>query len=632
MTYNFSMLESINIKIGGKAGEGVKITGQVLAKVFSRSGYSTFSYQEYPSLIRGGHNTFQIHLSSNETYSQVKMIDILLAFDKNTIDLHQDELKDNSIILYDNEKVELFQTDKGHYVGIPIFKIAQEVAGNPLMGNNVFLGALLALIGLPLDHLNKIIKETFKNKGEQIVKSNHECARTGYDHILKDHKDKIVDFAKPHNSSEKMVITGNEAVALGAISAGMKFFTAYPMTPATSILHYLAKEAERYGIVVKQPEDEISAINQVIGASFAGVRAMTATSGGGFCLMTEGFGFAGVSETPIVVIVSQRPGPATGMPTWSGQGDLQFMIHTAQDEFPRLILAPGDAIECFELTKVAFEMAEKYQIPTIILLDKNISESYYSNNPFASRTANKRYSFVGKQEQNYLRYKITENGISPRPFLGEKGFHHLVNSYEHDEYGFATEESKQRINMVDKRARKFEALKTEIPQQEIYGQKETEFSLISWGSNKAVIREALKSLPNVNYLHLSWVWPLPEKQIKDFAKKAKKLIVIECNSEGQLSNLIHERTGIETEKFLKYDGRPFYPEEIIEYLEALSPKCRTQNFRSGLPAGEAGFSTCSSRPKLKSTEAKSSLPPHSLSSPIKSDFSRRRIKNFKSIN
>ncbi len=567
MTYNFAMLESINIKIGGKAGEGVKITGQLLTKVLSRLGFSTFSYQEYPSLIRGGHNTFQIHTSTSKAYSQIKMIDILLAFDKNTIDLHQKELKDNSIILYDNEKVKLSQKEKGQYIGIPIFKIAQEVAGNPLMGNNVVLGALLALIGLPLDHLNKIIQETFGSKGEQIVKANHDCAKAGYDHVLKDHKDKIIDLTKPTDPNEKMIITGNEAVALGAISAGMKFFSAYPMTPATSILHYLAQKAEQYNLVVKQPEDEIAAMNQIIGAAFAGVRAMTATSGGGFCLMTEGFGFAGVSEIPIVVVVSQRPGPATGMPTWSGQGDLQFIIHAAQDEFPRLILAPGDAVECFELTKLAFEMSEKYQLPTIILLDKHISESYYSNSPFVSQKTNKRYSFVEKQQGKYLRYKITENGISPRPLLGEKGLHHLANSYEHDEYGFATEDSQQRIAMVQKRARKFEALKNEIPKQEIYGAQEAEISFISWGSNKSSILEALRSLPNTNYLHLNWVWPLPDQQIKDFTQKAKKVIILECNSEGQLSNLIREKTGIETEKFLKYDGRPFYPEEIIEYIK-----------------------------------------------------------------
>lgn len=571
--FNFMLnkKESINIKIGGRAGTGVKITGLVLTKTLSRNGLATFAYQEYPSLIRGGHNTFQVHASINPVYSQIRKVDVLIAFDTQTIELHQKELTKNSLIIYDPTIIKTITKNKGKYLPLPLRKISLE-EGNVLVANSVALGSIMALINITTNELKQVLAEIFKKKGKQVIKANQAGAQKGYDFTRNNFADKIIELGKKQKKIKRMVITGNEAVSLGAIAAGLKFYNAYPMTPATSILHYLAAQSEKYGIIVKQPEDEIGAINQTIGASFAGVRAMTATSGGGFSLMTEGLGLAGISETPIVIVESMRAGPASGMPTWSGQGDLKFIINASQDEFPRVVLAPGDAQECFDLTKKAFYFAEKYQLPVIILLDKNISESFYSSLPFKTIHLNRRYSFT-KPQKKFLRYKINKDGISLRCFLGEKNGHHIANSYEHSEDGLFTEEGDQRNEMMNKRKRKLANLKREIIPPKLYGPKKAKISLISWGSNKGPILEALKTLnetqkQTVNFLHLNFLWPFPNETVTKFIKYAHQVICLEGNSTGQLANLISEQTSLKVKSFLKYNGRPFYPEEIKREIDS----------------------------------------------------------------
>lgn len=364
-----------------------------------------------------------------------------------------------------------------------------------------------------------------------------------------------------------MVLTGNEAIALGALAGGLQFYSAYPMTPATSILHYLASIENQTNIVVKQTEDEISAINMALGASFAGVLSMTATSGGGLCLMAEGISMAGVAEIPLVIVNSMRPGPALGMPTWTSQGDLQFVLHIGHDEFPRIIFTPGDAKEAFELTKLSFELAEKYQLPVFILVDKYLSESDFSTQLFKKDHPAKRFSMadnLGPKDEFYKRYKLTENGVSKRSIPGQKGGIHCCNSYEHDENGLGTEEGEMRIKMMDKRMKKMKLLEKEIKGVSLFGPKKAKLSLISWGSNKGVILEALKELKNVNFLHLSCVWPFPKKEVEEFIKTSEKCYSIEGNATGQLTSLIKQETGLTLQSVLKYDGRPFWVEEIIK--------------------------------------------------------------------
>jgi 2-oxoglutarate/2-oxoacid ferredoxin oxidoreductase subunit alpha len=566
------MKTSFNIKIGGAAGEGIKVSGLTLARSLTRLGYQIFGYSEYPSLIRGGHNTYQLHAGIKQVYSQIKAVDVLIALNKETVEIHQPELCSSSLILYDPGDFKLPAGKlKGKYIGIEFIKLAQEAGGKPIMANMASLASTLTLLGLPIASLKEIIKKEFKRKSMDIVKINQKIAEAGRQ-VIEDKFSKLKLKVKmpPQDAGKKLVLTGNEACSLGAIAGGLQFFAAYPMTPATSILHYLAQTAKNTGILVKHAEDEISVANMALGGSFAGARSMTATSGGGLCLMAEAISMAGIAELPLVVVNSMRPGPALGMPTWTAQGDLQFVLNIGHDEFPRIVLAPGDANEAFALSKLSFELAEKYQLPVFILLDKYLSESDYAVSPFPEKHLNQRFSSASKSDlktNRFKRYKLTSNGISPRTVPGQKNGIHCCNSYEHDEEGLGIEDGKTRNLMMEKRASKLNEVKKQIPPQQVFGPDNAEISLISWGSNKPVCLEALKNLPHVNFLHLNWLWPFPKKQVKDFIKTGKKTVCLEANSTGQLAKLIRQELGVEVESLFKYNGRPFYPEEIAGELK-----------------------------------------------------------------
>lgn len=568
------MKKSFNIKIGGQAGEGIKVSGLILARSLTRLGYSLFGYSEYPSLIRGGHNSYQIHAGINEVFSQINKVDILIALNQETISLHQHELTKNSLIIYDPGEFKLPPGKlTGKYLDIELLKITQEAGGKPIMANMVALGAVLALLDLPTTNLNQVIEKEFGRKSKEIVSLNQKMAQAGKNFIEKKFKNLKLKVKPVINKKKTLILTGNEAIALGAISGGLKFYAAYPMTPASSILHYLASKAKEADIFVKHTEDEISAVNMAIGASFTGPRSMTATSGGGLCLMAEGISLAGVSETPLVIVNAMRPGPALGMPTWTSQGDLQFVLHVGNDEFPRIVLAPGDGLEAFELSKFALELAEKYQLPVFILTDKYLSESDFSLPLFEDNHRHKRFGLTKKLNKNpykaFKRYILTPDGVSCRSLPGQPGGIHCCNSYEHDEFGLGAEDGSIRSLQVEKRASKLNLIKQEMPQQAVYGDKKAKTSLISWGSNKGPILEALKKLKNVNFLHLNWLWPFPKKQVGDFINSAGQVYCLECNSTGQLASLIRQETGKKIESVLKYDGRPFYPEEIIREIKKL---------------------------------------------------------------
>ncbi|MBU1931155.1 2-oxoacid:acceptor oxidoreductase subunit alpha [Patescibacteria group bacterium] len=533
-------MQRVELKIGGQAGEGIKTTGLMLNKTLVRLGFHTFGYSEYPSLIRGGHNVYQLSVADQPVSATRQKVDILIALNQETINLHQTELHQNSIIIYDPGEFSLPKTNLvGDYLPVELIKLAEGIGGKALMANVVALAAVLVLLGLPIDKFLEILKETFARKGQEIVDLNQKAAQAGYAAIKTKSK---FNLQVPDKAEPKMVLTANEAAGLGAIAGGLQFYSAYPMTPATSILHYLAKVAKKANLVVKQTEDEISAINMALGASYAGVRSMTATSGGGLCLMAEGISFSGVAELPMVIVNAMRPGPGLGMPTWTGQGDLRFCLHIGHDEFPRIVLAPGDAEEMFKLTKLALVLAEKYQLPVIILTDKHLAESDFCYPQFEPIHQHKRLDQVRR----------------------------YVNSYEHDNDGFATEDPQVRTEQMNKRMAKLTNLIKEIPQQPIYQVEAKKIGLISWGSNKGAILDALKDLPQASFLHLNWLWPLPAKAIQDFAGQVEQLVIVEGNSQAQLAGLIREQLEIEIKhKILKYDGRPFWPNEIVEKVKKL---------------------------------------------------------------
>lgn len=561
------MKTSFNIKISGQAGEGIKASGLILARALTRLGYSVFGYSEYPSLIRGGENTYQIYASINDVYSQIKPVDLFVALDQKTIINHQSEMNEKTIILYNKAKFSLPKISlAGQYVPINFTQIALKAGGSPIMGNVVSLGVVLTLFNLPLITLKQAIAKEFSDKVAKITEINHKMAEAGQTYINNHHQKLKINVALPNTKKKRLIITGNEALALGAIAGGLQFFSAYPMTPTTSILHFLAQEAKEMGIFVKHVEDEISAINMALGAAFAGVRSMVATSGSGLCLMAEGITLAGITELPVVVVNGMRPGPAAGMPTWTGQGDLQFVLHLGHDDFSRVVLAPGDVQEAFSLTRWALNAAEKYQLPIIILSDKYLAESDYSLSPFKSIYENDRFSFANKPSADFKRYLLTSNGLSLRSIPGQKNGLYCCNSYEHDEYGLATEDSQTRTKMMKKRLSKENLVINNLPLQPTFGAKKGKLGLISFGSNKGPILEALKTLPNIGYLHLNCLWPFPKNQVIKFMNQFEKLICLEGNATGQLANLLKEQTAITLEKYLKYDGRPFYPEEIVEKL------------------------------------------------------------------
>ncbi len=569
------MEDIFHLTVGGQAGQGIKATGLTLAKIATRSGKHVYTYTGFPSLIRGGHNFTQVSVSKTSVSGPSLKNDFLIALDQKTISLHASELGKGKGLLYDSDRkydLSLVEKETALYP-VPLSKFAKEAGGSELLSNTVALGAAVYLLSGELGILKDLLKEQFGHKGDEIVNSNIQAAQKGYDFAVENFKDKQIPvLTKEENIAPKIVANGTDAVAMGAIAAGLQFAAIYPMSPISNILAVLAKYQEKYGFIYKQPEDELSAINMSLGASFAGARVMTATSGGGFALMSEGYGLAGITETPIVIVEGMRPGPATGLPTWSGQGDLRFVLHAAQGDFPRIVLAAGDAEESFHLAMQAFNLAEKYQTAVVLLIDKNICEDDQSITPFdASSYEVNRGKMLFEKSDNYERYKLEEDGVSTRTVPGV-GNYFIGNSDEHNPVGIDSEETEDANSQMRKRMKKLETCKSQDMQPpKLYGPENADITVVSWGSNKGSILEAMKQLPNVNYLHISWLNPFPDEAVKQVLSKARHIVNVECNYSAALAGLIREKTGIEiADHLLKYDGRPIFPEEIVEKMKGVT--------------------------------------------------------------
>lgn len=577
----------ITVKIGGEAGFGIMVSGITLAKTCIRAGLHVFTANEYPSLIRGGHNTETIRIAPQPVGMLKKTIDHLIALNKETIDLHKHELTEGGSIIYDNESYELNVNELHSSItlfGLPLLNLAKQTGGDILMRNTVALGALMAVVDLDLDLLHSVLRDQFRRKGDAIVEQNIQTALVGYEYIKNHYPERKTQTTKKRDStSSQILLTGCEAVGLAAVAAGMKFFAAYPMTPINGLLHYLASIQEKSNIIYKQPEDEIAAVNMAIGASFAGVRSMTATSGGGFALMVEATSLAAMTETPLVIVYGMRPGPATGLPTWTGQSDLPFILHAGHGEFSRIVLAPGDIEEAFYLTMQAFNLADRYQTPVFIVGDKHLFESRCNINPdiflqYASTIPVDRGKLLTEEIQNNVpdidRYELTDDGISPRPLPGRKGGVFRVNSDEHTPDGYSTEDAVMAKKMVDKRMMKQEIMQKELGILPVIGPEDADVLLISWGSTKGALTESITYLNSHNDGHsysginLNWLNPFPREQLTVKLHTAKKVICIEGARNGPLKSYIHEQTGyLINNDIKKYDGRPLYPEDIIEGVQ-----------------------------------------------------------------
>lgn len=570
-------------KIGGASGQGIKITGQMFSRMCIRAGLSLFDYVEYPSLIKGGHNVFTVRVSDRQVHSVHRLVDMLIAFNQETVDKHAGELGSGGMLLYDADDTDITPAQwaqKGVVLlPMPLVHLAKQKGGTAQMRNVVALAATAALTSLPFELVASVLHTAFDRKGDDVVAINVRVAEAAYAYAQEHFFGHAQFQLLPVSGVKRMVMTGNTAIALGAIQAGCGYFAGYPMTPTTSILTFLEKHAEKTGMVVRQPEDEIAVINGAIGASHAGVRSMVATAGGGFSLMVEGVGLSGMTETPVVIVVGQRPGPSTGLPTWTSQGDLQFVLHASQDDFPRIVLTPGDAEECFSHTFLAFNLAERFHLPVFILTDKFLGESHHSVAPFKTSLLSYDRGPVERVPKVdaggfFARYGFTENGVSARTIPGTPDGMYLANSDEHEEHGFVDETAENRVAMMDKRMRKLDTALDDVPMPTFIGPHAAACTLIGWGSTKGPMLEAMHTLAAngviVNVLHFSAVFPLAIHRLMDLFRRLETTLVVENNATGQFAQHLQEQAGLlPTSMFLKYDGRPMYPEEIVAKVESL---------------------------------------------------------------
>lgn len=557
----------INILIGGAAGQGMDTVMNLLGKALVREGYGLIYTKDYMSRVRGGHNFSMLRIAATTPWTVVESTDILVALNEETYQLHQDKLTPSGRVIYDPELFSL-PDDESRGLPIELEKLAVE-AGGKVMANTVAVGALLVLIGMEGREVEKLLKESFAHK-EGVAEKNIDALKAG---MLAASKQCSACFTLPplKEKKERLFIDGNQVLGMSALASGCRFLSAYPMTPSTGIMNYLAAKTKTHPVVVEQAEDEIAAINMALGASYAGIRAMTCTSGGGFSLMVEGLSLAGMTETPLVVIVAMRPGPATGLPTRTEQGDLEFAIHGGHGEFPRAVLSATSQEDAFYRLNKAFELADRFQTPVIFLSDQNYADTHRSVEPFNFDRLkhNRNLAEEAEFEKPYKRYRLTDSGVSPRIIPGRyKGETVLVDSDEHDENGNIIEDGETRKLMVDKRMRKLEALSNEMDEPDLYGDPQPRILLIGWGSNYGVLREAVDALlavgKKIAMLHFSDLWPLPCRRLNELLPNVTSAYCIENNASGQLASLIKRETGIEiTGSILKYDGRPFLPDQIV---------------------------------------------------------------------
>ncbi len=570
------MINEFNIMVGGEAGQGVQSVGAILARLLAAGGLNIFADQDYESRVRGGHNFFRIRAASEEVLALSPELDVLIALNKETIDLHEHELKSDGIIIYDEEQTGA-KPQGDVFFNVPFHRLAMQTANNKLMVNTVAAGAAAGLFACDFTLLPPILEKEYARHGEKIVKDNIAAARAGYDYARGRRKTCVLPEVTLQIKNRKLLLNGNEALSLGALAAGCKFVAGYPMTPSSPILEYMADKGRQYGVVMVHTEDEIAAINMAVGAGYTGVRSMVATSGGGFALMVEGLALAGMTETPVVIVLGQRPGPATGLPTRTEQGELFFAMHAGHGEFPRAALAPATAQNAFYIAVKAFNLSEKYQTPVLILTDHHLATSYATVDRFdLTGVKIERGALLTDEQANkqtdYKRHLVTASGISPRALPGQGKSLVVTDSDEHDEAGHMIEDAATRNQQVEKRLRKLDGIKQEIIELEFRKTPGAVITLIGWGSTYGAIREAAAMLEKegrtANTLHLHQLWPFPSDIVTAILKKGRKNIVVEENATSQLASLITRETGIKTDaSILKYDGRPFSPREIIDRVK-----------------------------------------------------------------
>jgi 2-oxoglutarate/2-oxoacid ferredoxin oxidoreductase subunit alpha len=574
------MRDDFSVRIGGAAGDGVSSTGEIFARTCTRSGLHVYGLNSYQSAIRGGHVWFQVRGSPKKLMSQGDNLDLIIALNSESAEIHAPFVTKGGAIIYDKDKVKFSPSlvpDGVSSIPVPLADMARAYDKNPIMQNTVAVGVSLFLLGLSFDVFSGVLADTFGKKKQQVIDANVKAASSGYQYAKSNLKPLARSVVPPTDPKPKMLMTGNQAIGLGAVMAGCKFYAAYPMTPASGILHWMAAHAASCKVVVKQAEDELAVINMGIGAAHAGVRAMVGTSGGGFSLMTEALGLAGMTETPIVIVESQRAGPSTGLPTKTEQGDLNMMTGASQGDFPRIVLAPLTLEDAYLATIEAFNLAERFQCPVILASDLLLSEHIESVDEFNPNIVIDRGDMVtSSASEPYERFKVTETGVSPRAIPGTAGTVYVAASDEHQEDGVVISDVfsgipkyvKERERQMDKRMRKVEVARNELSPPKIYGLQNADLTLVCWGSSFGAAVEAAEMLTvdgiSTNVFAVRNVMPFNPEPVLATLNSAKKLLSIEANYTGQMARMIRAETGFEIRnKLLKYDGEPIYPFEIV---------------------------------------------------------------------
>jgi 2-oxoglutarate/2-oxoacid ferredoxin oxidoreductase subunit alpha len=593
--------KTVSVWVGGAAGDGIASVGESLAKIFARNGLHVYAYNSYQSVIRGGHVWWQMRAGSEKVYTQPENCHLLIALNQDTIDQHALGVEKIGGILFNSDKLQVrpeHLVNGAQSMGLPMSKLAKL----PIMQNTVATGAFMCLTELPLESLEKALQERFSKKKQDVIDANIEAARAGYEYAKQNFKS--LNLGLEVSTKQRLVMTGNQAIAVGALAANCKFYSGYPMTPASGIMHFLAANGPKNGMVMKQCEDEIASMNMAVGAGQMGVRSMTATSGGGFSLMTEAVGLAGMLETPVVVVNVQRGGPSTGLPTKTEQADLFQVLGASQGEYPRIILAPNTIEDAFWTTTEAFNLAERYQLPTLIISDLMLSEHTETVDTLDLNNVRIDRGDVlpeWKGSSPYLRYQITNTGISPRVYPGTPNAPYVSASDEHDERGVVISDvftdPVMRKKMVEKRMRKVENAKKELSKLfpvKLDGPADADVTLVGWGSTynllKALQRRLKEEQISSNILMIRVLAPFLSEDVEAILTKAKRPIIIENNYTSQMARLIRMETGFNIkDRVLKYDGEPFPAGLAYEQVKKILSKKNTaaeagEVLRVGAPA------------------------------------------------
>ena len=571
----------MTIRIGGEAGHGVESTGAGFCQALARGGLHVFGLPDYYSRIRGGHNFYSVRVSDQPLYSHAEPVHLLLALTEETIPRHRDKIVEGGAIVYDSNVVQRTEENSADFafLPIPLSDVAKEKAGTVLARNTVALGVTAGLTGLDLEPMENVIRQNFARKGQKVVDGNLAAIEAGYQEGRKYAADYAFKLERIPDAPPRMVLNGTQAFSLGALAGGCRFAAGYPMTPGSPVLHWMAAHSARYGVVLKHTEDEIAAINMAVGAAHMGARALVPTSGGGFALMVEALGLAGMTETPVVIYNAQRPGPSTGLATRQEQGDMLFMLYASQGEFPRFLLAPGTHEQCFVAGWRAFNLAEKYQTPALVLSDHYLAvavrtlelDAFDFDAVEIDRGELLSEADLDALDGDYLRYRITDSGVSPRAAPGHPKAVYVATGNEHDESGSTTEEPEMRTAQVDKRQRKLVGMAGEMSGPQRYGPDQAEVTFVCWGSTYGPLREAVDRLNagqpgQANLLHFVHLWPFPVEAATAAFEQARRLVAVEVNATAQLAALIRSQTGRQMDStILKYDGRAFTPEYIMNH-------------------------------------------------------------------